>query len=183
MNDTADRERCPLEHCGVAAADHPDEVRRLHAAYARVGPRCPSGEGVGHWSSTEIHRAVGDVVAGSKAEAAHQQEKHKAETNHEAYVSDKRAAERDKAERSLLAEREKHRALVALVREAEERYRPTWGPAEDEIGAPAGWTCQGCGSWVKTEDDETLPDMDHDDDCIWETRHRALADLDEEPED
>lgn len=57
-------------HCGVRG--HPDEVRRSHAAYDRIGPRCPSGDGVGHWSPMEVHVAVGDFIAGARHEAAHQ---------------------------------------------------------------------------------------------------------------
>lgn len=68
--ETTDRaRRGACAHCGLHHED--DGVRRNHAAYAHVGPRCPSGDGVGHWSPLEVHRACGDFIAGAKHEALH----------------------------------------------------------------------------------------------------------------
>ncbi len=37
------------------------------------------------------------------------------------------------------------------------------------------WVCNGCGAFAEAHDDEVMPDLPHEDDCLWVLARDLLA--------
>ncbi len=73
--------------------------------------------------------------------------------------------------KTITAERDR---LADFARFAMQYDEPTFSPKSPDGDDVAGWVCHSCTATVDTEDDSHVPDMEHQDDCLWLRALQAL---------